>query len=673
MRTIKHLTTWVAGFLLILAACESDPSPTSDASPFILPTRFDATRAAQSLGIPPQETVDAALTARAVVQSPTATATDTDLPTPETLPPATETPAANAAERIVYASSRAGSEDIWFMALDGSTPRPLVQETTSNEISATCSKTGDRLIFDSDRSGDREIYLRDLVQVSVRPLTDTIGENYHPVWSPTDETVAFVSTRAGNSDIWLMDSGGGNARPLTQSLSEDLMPSWRADGRALVYTSNRDGNFELYEYDLTTATERRLTLTPAQDEFFPAYAPNLTTIAYVAETRPGDVNSASVYLWRSAETPELVISVPGGGRVEMPFWLSQTQLLVSVTVEGLTNIVQVDLTDDSFVTLTIDGALNRWPRTCFITPDLVAVLSAEPTPTPSPTLTLLPTITPSPTATLAPPPLFQIAEPQANWIRSSETWIGNELGFIAPDALSGENFRTFLVDNLINLVWEDAAGTHVLSMAIEAFRGGLETTLIGYTVNDLPGPSQDIIGLDQQVNEKILLNSIRPGLYFLENIEITTVNITFTFRVPIQRPTGGDNSFIPRTGDLPADWLISTERWTTDEVFLIARDTIFDGLAGILLDGDQIRLTWTDNEGTHVLFITVTAENGDLIISPAAYTINDTPAEVEPVINSLSLLREMLLFNSIAPGEFSLTRVAFSGDTIELNFLVAPQ
>jgi Tol biopolymer transport system component len=613
------------------------------------------TRVAGTASAPPPPTITPTAS-DTPLPLPTPTLTNTPLPTPQ-LP---DNPTPNG---IIFTSDRAGTNDIWVMRLVGEPASPILITEDGNENVIACHPQGGSLVFDSDQGGDREIYLTDYIGTSPRPLTDTEGENFNPAWSPEGDTIAFVSTRTGDSDIWLMDSGGGNVRPITSIESDEILPSWSADGHTLFYSSNREGNFDIYSYSLDTDEESQITNTSDVDELYPVLSPDFVTIAYVAEITRGDSSTGSVFIIDANGDVRPVVTAEG--RVEMPVWTTSNQMLVAANLNGRIQILFVDLVTNTPSVLTTIGQSNQWPRYCFVEEGLLDRLPEAP-PTPAfqrPTPTLPPIAIPNP---------FQaVEEPQETWLISRETWTGDEFAIIAPDNLPAAS--GFLVDNLVNLAWEDAQGRHVVTMALEADRGDLLITLVGYTINDLPGPIQDVDGFDQALRTQILRNSLPPGNFHLAEVEITTVNVTLTFRVPILSPNEISERFTIINGDLPNNLLISRERWSATEFALVASVSgIGDDGVGVTFVGDQAQYRWQDNQGDHLLVVSFVETNGDLAVVPTAYTIDGESANVDTLDDTLMLLRDGILANSIQTSDFLLQRVAFSDSGIEFIFLVPP-
>ena len=67
-------------------------------------------------------------------------------------------------------------------------------------------------------------------------ITDGIGENTTPAWSPDGEWIAFSSDRAGDHDLWLVPASGGPFTRLTDMPGMEENPSFSPDGGAIVFS-----------------------------------------------------------------------------------------------------------------------------------------------------------------------------------------------------------------------------------------------------------------------------------------------------------------------------------------------------------------------------------------------------------------------------------------------------
>ncbi len=78
-------------------------------------------------------------------------------------------------------------------------------------------------------------------------VTNAIGMEDYPSWSPDGRTLAYAATESadlisGNWDIWVTQIGGGPPVNRTADhLGEDRYPAWSPDGRQIAFWSSRDG------------------------------------------------------------------------------------------------------------------------------------------------------------------------------------------------------------------------------------------------------------------------------------------------------------------------------------------------------------------------------------------------------------------------------------------------
>jgi Tol biopolymer transport system component len=62
-----------------------------------------------------------------------------------------------------------------------------------------------------------------------------------------------------------MNANGTAQTRLTDSLGIDATPHWSPDGTQIVFSSNRDGNWEIYTMNADGSAQTRRTLHPAND------------------------------------------------------------------------------------------------------------------------------------------------------------------------------------------------------------------------------------------------------------------------------------------------------------------------------------------------------------------------------------------------------------------------
>lgn len=134
----------------------------------------------------------------------------------------------------------------------------------AENLSPAYSPDGRRVVFVSTRAGGQQIYIMAADGTDQELLVpfdfgDT-GNSNAPDWSPDGATVAFHREVSGTPQIYTFDL---SARRLTArtSLGRNQDPSWGPDGRHLVFASSRTGRSQLFVLDIETAQTRQI-MTP---------------------------------------------------------------------------------------------------------------------------------------------------------------------------------------------------------------------------------------------------------------------------------------------------------------------------------------------------------------------------------------------------------------------------
>jgi Tol biopolymer transport system component len=110
------------------------------------------------------------------------------------------------------------------------------------------SPDGTKIVFASDRSGSFEIWICDRDGNNARQLTgfrSPTGAGT-PRWSPDGSQIAFDSRVEGNANIYVVNSEGGVPTRLTRDHSENVVPSWSCDGKWIYFSSNRRGSQQVW-------------------------------------------------------------------------------------------------------------------------------------------------------------------------------------------------------------------------------------------------------------------------------------------------------------------------------------------------------------------------------------------------------------------------------------------
>lgn len=145
--------------------------------------------------------------------------------------------------RLAFASTWSENQDVYTATLDGGDRRQL---TNHIGIDSHPAWTPDgRIVFASDRWGGLEIAAIAADGSDVARLTASAGLDDYPAPSPDGRQIAFVSNRDGDYEIYLMDADGGRQTNVSRSPGIDTHPAWTPDGR-LTFVSQRDDEFDIY-------------------------------------------------------------------------------------------------------------------------------------------------------------------------------------------------------------------------------------------------------------------------------------------------------------------------------------------------------------------------------------------------------------------------------------------
>src|SRR5207244_2144668 len=102
------------------------------------------------------------------------------------------------------------------------------------------SPDGRKIVFASTRSGSSEIWIADSDGNNPVQLTSLRGPPAgSPRWSPDSRWIVFDAPVAGKVDIFVIGADGGAPRRLTSGAFNAVRPSWSSDGRWVYFGSNR--------------------------------------------------------------------------------------------------------------------------------------------------------------------------------------------------------------------------------------------------------------------------------------------------------------------------------------------------------------------------------------------------------------------------------------------------
>jgi len=195
--------------------------------------------------------------------------------------------------------------DLWTIGIGAESPTRLTDD--EHDLRAPrIAPSGDRIVFASTRSGHQDLWLLELDQrANVRRLTDAAlpveEARFDHSWSPDGRSIAYISNRADvwSDDLWLVDVESGQSRILTTDLMVSGTPVWSPDGSRIAVYGTAKEDFWYTELDalfLIDIASGRSAAIPMQVDArgpgAPAWHPDGKALFFPVHQR-GDVE-----LWR---------------------------------------------------------------------------------------------------------------------------------------------------------------------------------------------------------------------------------------------------------------------------------------------------------------------------------------------------------------------------------------
>ena len=177
-------------------------------------------------------------------------------------------------KRIALTLSTDGNTEIYVMKSDGSNVKRLTN-SWGQDVSPSWSPDGKQIVFVSSRSGNPHLYLMNRDGSDQRRLTFQGNYNQEPDWSPRpDGQIAFTARDERLVyDVFLVSPKTGEITRLTQNMGHNESPSFSPDGHHIVFTSTRsDRNKHLYIMDADGTKQRQISQTPGYYET-PSWGP----------------------------------------------------------------------------------------------------------------------------------------------------------------------------------------------------------------------------------------------------------------------------------------------------------------------------------------------------------------------------------------------------------------
>ncbi|HWK11915.1 MAG TPA: hypothetical protein VNR64_17775 [Vicinamibacterales bacterium] len=147
--------------------------------------------------------------------------------------------------KIAFTSTRDGNPEIYVMNRDGSGVHRLT-DNPSIDVTPTWSPSGNQIAWTSDRTGNPQVYVMNADGTGQRRLT-TSGYCDRPTWSPDPfNEIAYAMRSGGGFDIMVYSFATGDARRITDGIGSNESPAFSPNGRHIAFASTRLGKQQIF-------------------------------------------------------------------------------------------------------------------------------------------------------------------------------------------------------------------------------------------------------------------------------------------------------------------------------------------------------------------------------------------------------------------------------------------
>jgi len=162
--------------------------------------------------------------------------------------------------KLAFTSNRDGNSEIYVINRDGSGLRRLTNHPMI-DVTPTWSPTGNQIAFTSDRTGTPQIWMMNADGSELRKITnDTRCDR--PTWSvPPNNEIAYAAQTGAGYDIKVYDVASGTTRTITDGIGSNESPAFSPNGRHIAFTSTRAGKEQIFVIDRDGKNLRQITRT----------------------------------------------------------------------------------------------------------------------------------------------------------------------------------------------------------------------------------------------------------------------------------------------------------------------------------------------------------------------------------------------------------------------------
>ena len=168
-------------------------------------------------------------------------------------------------QSIVFDSFRGGNPQIYSVNLNGAGLQLLTTNHNFANTGPAPTPDGARIVFVSSRTGSNALWIMNADGSNQQPLGTLPGVASQPCVSPDGGSVAMVVNINGATEIGVVGLDGTGFIRLTSDGKQATHPTWLPDGSQIIFSSNRGpgGNTGLYSVGRSGANIQALPTNPS--------------------------------------------------------------------------------------------------------------------------------------------------------------------------------------------------------------------------------------------------------------------------------------------------------------------------------------------------------------------------------------------------------------------------
>ena len=146
--------------------------------------------------------------------------------------------------KLAFTSNRDGNPEIYVVNRDGTGLRRLTN-SPAIDVTPTWAPTGNQIAFTSERAGTPQIYIMNADGSGVRRISGEWSDR--ATWSPAPfNEIAYAARSGGGYDIRVYSFATGETVQLTNGIGSNESPAFSPNGRHIAFTSTRAGKEQIF-------------------------------------------------------------------------------------------------------------------------------------------------------------------------------------------------------------------------------------------------------------------------------------------------------------------------------------------------------------------------------------------------------------------------------------------